>query len=329
MSTKINWGIIGTGAIAHMFAKALAVLADAQLVAVASRKKETAEKFADEFNIPHRHVGCESLASDKDVDVVYIATPHPNHKDETIVCLNAGKAVLTEKPFAVNSRQVAEMIQCARKNNCFLMEAMWMYFMPAIRKIREIVATGALGDICMVTANFCFDKAPDPDGRLINPMLAGGTLLDIGVYDIAFAHLVFGTEPKKITSTAYMGPTGVDEQASMILEYDTGRFASLNCSFRLNMPCQASIYGTKGHINVPPMFFHPDKFKIKIGTEEEKEYTFERLGNGYTYEAIEVMNCLREGKTESQIMPLSTSVSLMNIMDKIRKQWNLVYPMEK
>ncbi|MEN6385375.1 MAG: Gfo/Idh/MocA family oxidoreductase [Phycisphaerales bacterium] len=330
MTNKIRWGIVGTGGIAHKFAQALAVLPDAKLTAVSSRKKETAEKFASEFNIPNTHVGVESLAADNNVDVVYIATPHTNHNTETISCLKAGKAVLCEKPLAINSRQVAEMIQCAKENNVFLMEAMWTYFFPAVKKIRQIISAGDIGEVRFATVNFCVDfNNPDPQGRLLNPNLAGGTLLDIGIYDIAYAQMIFGKEPLEIASLANFGPTGVDEQASMIFKYDKGQIANLNCAANLALPCEALIFGTKGRIKVPHMFFHPDKFTVEIGSSHKKEYTFDRLGNGYTYEAIEVMQCLKDGKIQSDIMPWSTSVSFMNIMDKIRKQWNFVYPMEK
>lgn len=330
MSKKVRWGIVGTGGIAHQFARALTVIPDAELVAVSSRKMETAKKFAAEFKVPNCHVTAASLANDKDVDVAYIATPHPMHKDETILCLNGGKAVLCEKPFAMNSAEVAEMIRCSKKNKRFLMEAMWTYFFPAVQKIREIIHSGQIGEVRLATVNFCFNKDPlDPDGRLINPVLGGGALLDIGIYDIAYAQMIFGKEPAKITSSAFIGSIGVDEQASMIFEYGNGQTAALNISFRVDVPCEAFVCGTKGWIKVPHMFFHPDRFILKIGQAAEKEYTFERLGNGYAWQAIEVMKCMEQGKLESQIMPLSTSVAFMNTMDKIRKQWNLVYPMEK
>lgn len=329
MSKKIRWGIVSTGGIAHQFAKALAVLPDAQLVAVSSRKKETADKFAEEFNIPNRHIGVESLANDKDVDVVYISTLHPMHKYETITCLNAGKAVLCEKPFAMNGLEVEEMIDCARKNKLFLMEAMWMYFFPAIEKIRQIISNSDIGEVRLVNVNFCFRKDADPLSRLLSLQLGGGTLLDIGIYDIAFTQMIYGKEPARIASMPYIGPTGVDEQSSMIFGYDNGAMASLNCSFRVDAPSEATVYGTNGYIKVPHMFFQPDKIFVKSGQTDEKEISFERLGNGYTYEAVEVMRCLRQGKTECDIMPLTESVKFMKTMDRIRQQWNFVYPWER
>jgi len=329
MAKKIRWGIVGTGGIAHQFAKGLAILPDAQLTAVSSRTKEAAEKFAAEFNVPNCHIGAESLANDKNVDVVYIATPHPMHKGETIICLEGGKAVLCEKPFAMNGSEVRQMIECAKKNKLFLMEAMWMYFFPAMAKIRQLVGDGDIGEILLVQSNLCFRREREPQGRLLNPQLGGGTLLDIGVYDISFAQMIYGREPQRISSMAHIGQTGVDEQSSMIFGYEDGAMAALTCSFLVETPCEAAIYGTGGYIKIPHMFFLPDKIIVKTGQEQEKEIKFDRLGNGYSYEAVEVMRCLREGETESPIMPLDTSAAIMRTMDRIRQQWNLVYPMEK
>ncbi|OHB50065.1 MAG: hypothetical protein A2Y10_14030 [Planctomycetes bacterium GWF2_41_51] len=329
MTKKIKWGIVGTGGIAHTFAKALAILPDAELVAVSSRKKESAEKFAAEFNIPNTYIGADSLARDKNIDIAYISSIHPAHKSDTLNCLNGGKAVLCEKPFAMNGLQAAQMIDCAAKNKLFLMEAMWTYFFPAIAEIRQIISNGDIGEVRLVNANFCFNKEDDPLGRLINPILGGGTLLDIGVYVIAFTQMIYGKEPEKISSLAHICSAGTDEQCSMIFAYNNGAMASLNCSFRVESPCQAAVYGTKGYIKVPHMFFQPDKFLIKIGDQPEKEHSFQRLGNGYTYQAVEVMRCLREGKLQSDIMPWDTSRAFMNTMDKIRQQWNLIYPCEK
>ena len=208
------------------------------------------------------------------------------------------------------------------------MEAMWMYFFPAIAKVREIVAAGDIGEVRLVQANFCFRRERNPQGRLLNPQLGGGALLDIGIYNIAFAQMIYGKEPKRISSMAHIGQTGGDEQGSMIFGYENGAMASLNCSFRVEAPCEAAIYGTGGYIKIPHKFFQPDKIIMKTGQEQEKEIKFERLGNGYSFEAAEVMRCLRNGEVECPIMPLDTTVAIMKTMDLIRQQWGLVYPME-
>ena len=329
MEKKIRWGIVGTGGIAHKFAKGLSVLPDAKITAVSSRSKESAEKFGIEFNVPNRHIGAESIACDKDVDVVYIATPHPMHKNETISCLEGGKAVLCEKPFAMNILEVMQMITCAKKNKLFLMEAMWMYFFPAMEKVRELVFGGAIGEIRLVQSNICFRCEWNPENRWLNPQLGGGALLDTGIYDIALAQMIYGKEPIRISSMAHIGQTGVDEQSSMIFGYENGAMAVLTCAVRTSAVNEATIYGTNGFIRIPNMFWHPDRIIVKTGQDEEKEISFNRLGNGYGYEAAEVMRCLRNGEIESPVMPLDTSISFMRTMDKIRRQWNLVYPMEK
>jgi len=328
MAKKIRWGIVGTGRIAHSFAQGLAVLKDAEIAAVSSRTKESAEKFASEFNVPNRHIGSEAMAGDKDVDVVYIATPNPMHKDDTINCLKGDKAVLCEKPFAMNCKETMQMILCARKSGLFLMEAMWMYFFPAMAKVRELIAEGVIGEIRLVQANFCFRKGWEPQGSKLNPALGGGALLDVGVYDIAFAQMIYGKEPQRISSMADIGKTGVDEQSSMIFGYEGGAMAVLTCAVRTETLFEAAIYGTDGYIKVPHKFLQPDKIIVKAGQEQEKEIKFGRIGNGYNYEAAEVMRCLRDGEVECPIMPLDTTVAIMKTMDLIRQQWGLVYPME-
>jgi len=329
MAEKIRWGIVSTGGMAHKFAEGLSILADAKITAVASRTRESAEKFGTEFNVPHRYVGIEAIASDEDVDIIYIATPHPMHKNETISSLEGGKAVLCEKPFAMNSSEVGQMVECARKNKLFLMEAMWMYFFPAMSKVRELAAGGAIGEVRLVQVNFCTRREWEPESRFLNPQLGGGALLDVGVYNIALTQMIYGREPKRISSLAHIGQSGVDEQSSTIFGYDGGAMAVLMCAVRTETLYEAAIYGTGGYIKIPHMFFQPDRIIVKAGKDEEKEIKFSRLGNGYSYEAAEVMQCLRDGKVECPTMPLNTSITIMKTMDKIRQQWKLVYPMEK
>jgi len=328
MAKKIRWGIVGTGWIAHLFAEGLSVLKDTEIAAVASRTKGAAEKFAAEFGVPNRHIGSESLAGDKDVDIAYIATPHPMHKDDTINCLAGGKAVLCEKPFAMNSAEAVQMIMCARKKNLFLMEAMWMYFFPAMAKVRQLVADGAIGEVRLVQGNFCIRREWDPEHRLLNLGLGGGALLDVGVYNVALAQMIYGKRPERINSMAHIGKTGVDEQSSMIFGYEGGAMAVLTCAVQTETLFEATIYGTDGYIKIPHMFFQPDRIIVKAGQGQEKEIKFERLGNGYSYEAAEVMRCLRDGEVECPIMPLDASIAIMKTMDQVRQQWGLVYPME-
>jgi len=329
MSDTIRWGIVGTGFIAHQFARGLAVLSDARLLAVASRTKESADKFAEEFGVTHRHVGVKQLAENENVDVVYIATPNPMHKGNTLRCLNGGKAVLCEKPFCINASEATEMAEHSREKGLFLMEAMWTLCFPAMTKVREIINSGAIGDIRQVHSNFSFRCEWDPDDILLNPNLGGGALLDVGVYNIALAQMIYQREPTRISGMAHLGKTGVDEQSSVTLGYDNGALAVLTSAIRTETNQEAAIYGTEGYIKVPHMFWQPDRIIVKTSQDEEREFKFDRVGNGYNYEATEVMRCLRNGCLESRILPLNTSVAIMRTMDSIREQWGLVYPMEK
>jgi dihydrodiol dehydrogenase / D-xylose 1-dehydrogenase (NADP) len=328
MNKKIKWGILGTGAIANLFAEGLKALKNAELIAVGSRSKDSAESFGNKFNIERRYASYVALAGDPDIDAVYISTPHPFHKSNTLLCLKNKKAVLCEKPFAMNSNEATEMINYAEKNGLFLMEGMWMYFFPAIEKVKELIKENAIGKIHLLDSKFCFKVNYDPKHRLFNPDLGGGTLLDIGVYNIALAYMIFNRPPDSIVSTAHIGNTKVDEQASLIFNYNDEALAELTSSFRFDLPCDAEICGSEGWIRILPDFWAPDVIQLKQNNKNIREYKFKRLGNGYSYEAEEVMRCLFEGKTESNVMPHNRTLEIMNTMDTIREQWNLKYPME-
>ena len=327
MQEKIRWGILGPGTISQKFATGLKAIPDAEITAVGSRNLQRANAFADTFRIPHRHGNYADLAHDPEVDVIYVATPHPFHKECAILCLEAGKAVLCEKPLTVNAEQAAEMIACARQNNQFLMEAMWTRFLPVIVKVREWLAEGAIDEPRTLTADHASRKVLSTEtreGRLFNPELGGGGLLDVGVYTIALAYMIFGT-PSKITSLAHIGETNVDEQAAILLGYDAGQIANLFCAIRTETLKEARIIGTKGSIHIPEFWQATSATLIRTGKEPVHiEIPFE--SNGYENQAIEVIRCLREGKLESDVMPLDESLSIMKTMDTIRFQWGLRYP---
>ncbi|MBD3183690.1 gfo/Idh/MocA family oxidoreductase [Candidatus Poribacteria bacterium] len=327
MDKKVKWGILGPGNIANQFAKATGVIPDAELTAVGSRSMERANKFADKYDIPKRFGSYEDLANDPDVEAIYVATPHPFHKEYTILCLKAGKAVLCEKPFAVNTRQVKEMIECAKTEKVFLMEAMWTRFLPIMVKVREWIADGVIGEPRMLTADFGFRSGLNPEGRLFNPELAGGGLLDVGVYTVAMAYMIFG-EPACINSMAHIGETGVDEQAAMVFGYDKGQIAMLSCAIRTSTPQEARIMGTEGSIYLPG-FWHGTSAVLQVSGKEPQNVDMPFKGNGYEYEVMEVMKCLEERKLESNIVPLSESLAIMKTLDEIREQWKLKYPFEE
>jgi len=328
MAKKIRWGILGTGSIAKKFAKGLQILPEADLVAVGSRAANTAERFAHAFGIPHQYSSYDELANDPDVDVVYIATPHPFHMENTILSLKAGKAVLCEKPFAINAGQAQQMVNVARTKKLFLMEAMWTRFLPVIVKVREWLQQGLIGEVRMFRANLGFKADWIPKHRLFNPELGGGALLDVGVYCVSMSSMVFAKPPMKITGLAHIGQTRVDEQSALILSYDKGQLAVLTCAVSTNIVNDAIISGTKGSIRVGPPFYCATEATLSVDGKDEQTINMPLEGNGYNYQAQEVMQCLRTKKLESDIMSLNETLSIMKTMDEIRAQWGLKYPME-
>lgn len=325
--STLRWGILGTGNIAKQFARGLAVLPDAELAAVGSRAQDTADAFGDEFGAARRHASYEALAADAEVDAIYVATPHSLHRENTLLCLEHGKAVLCEKPFAINAAQARDMAAAARDRGLFLMEAMWTRFIPAVVQARKWLAEGAIGEPRLVAADFGFRAGANPKGRLFNPALGGGALLDVGIYTISMASMVLGPHPDRIETTATLGETGVDEQSAFILGYGGGELAVLYTAVRTSTPVEARILGTDGHITIHNPFFKAEKVTLQAGDRTE-EVELPLTGNGYNYQAVEVMNCLRAGKTESETMPLDETLALMEIMDTIRSKWGLKYPME-
>ncbi|HNR29299.1 MAG TPA: Gfo/Idh/MocA family oxidoreductase [Candidatus Hydrogenedentes bacterium] len=329
MTGKFRWGICGTGNIAHAFARGLEALSDAELAAVGSRTAEAAARFGDEFGVPRRHASYEVLAADPDVDAVYVATPHPLHMENTVLFLRAGKAVLCEKPFAVNRKQAEEMVATARAERRFLMEAMWTRFLPMLAQVRSWLASGRIGEVRMVQADFGFRAGWDEESRLLDPLLAGGGLLDVGVYCVSLASMVYGREPSRIAGLAHLGRTRVDEQSAVVLGYDGGALALLSSAVRTNTPQEAIIMGTEGIIRLHPPFWRGSRATLTLDGKDEETFEFPMEGNGYNYEAAEVARCVREGRIESEIMPLNESLAIMGVMDGIRAQWGLVYPFEK
>lgn len=325
---KFCWGILGTGLIANKFATGLAVAPDSELLAVGSRAQETADAFADEFDVPRRYTNYEALVEDTDVDAVYVATPHSLHRANSILCLRAGKAVLCEKPFTINAAEAKDVISVAREEGRFLMEAMWTRFLPAMMRVRELLSEGMIGEVRMVSADFGFRAPVDPEHRLFNPDLGGGALLDVGVYNVSLASMIFGP-PSRIASLARLGPTGVDEQAAMVLGYDEGQMAVLHTAVRTDTPQEAVLMGTEGWIRLHSPWWCPDTFTLSFPNKEAEVVHVPFEGNGYNYEATEVMNCVRSGKLESDVIPLDETLEIMKTMDQIRAQWGLEYPMER
>ena len=327
MSSIIRWGILGPGSIANQFAKGLQATPAGQLVAVGSRDQQRADAFADQYDAPNRHGSYESLVADPDIDAIYVATPHPFHKENSILCLEAGKAVLCEKPFTVNAAEAAQIIAAARDRNIFLMEAMWSRYLPIIGQVRQWLDEGSIGEPLQVNADFGFRAGINPEGRLFNLALAGGALLDVGIYVVSFAAMVLGSDPTHIAASAHIGETGVDENTGILLRYNSGAVATLSCAIRASSPHTAQIVGSEGIISVASSWWKGDTATLKAGNREEC-VELPLTGNGYNYEAEEVARCLDEGLLQSPVMPLDETVALMRILDEIRSQIGLKYPME-
>lgn len=326
--SSVRWGILGTGRIAGVFAEALQSLDEAQLLAVGSRSIGTADAFGDRFNVPRRYASYAELAADPDIDIVYVATPHTMHAENCLLCLRHGKAVLCEKPFTINAGQAAEVIAVARERGLFLMEAMWTRFLPAIVRVRDLVAAGAIGEVRMIASDFGFRAGVDPHSRLFNPTLGGGSLLDVGVYTVSLTSMIFGGEPERIATMAHLGATGVDETAAMILGYSGGRIALLWSAIRTDTPHETTIMGTEGMIRIHPQWWRARTITLNRKGRADDVIDLPYDGNGYQFEAIEAMRCLRAGLGESAIMPLDETLSIMRTLDATRAQWGLKYPME-
>jgi len=323
----IRWGILGTGMIAKKFADGLSVLEDAELIAVGSRTVTTAVAFAEAFGIPQPHGSYEALAQNPEVDVIYVATPHVFHMENSLTCLENGKAILCEKPFTINKNQAQTVFSTAQKNNLFVMEAMWSYFLPAMEMVRKLIHDGIIGDVRMISADFGFRTTLDPESRLFDPALGGGALLDVGIYPLALAQMIFGA-PSHIASLAHIGTTAVDEQAGIILGYDNGELAVLHTAVQTETPQEAIIMGTEGRIKLHHPWWVPAKITLSQPGMANQIMDLPYEGNGYNYEATAVMECLREGRTEHPLMPWSATLALQETMDTIRSQWGLRYPME-
>jgi predicted dehydrogenase len=329
MSAKtFKWGIMGCGNIAGQFATSLQTVSGAVLHAVASRSEEKANSFGRKFNAVKSYGNYERLVQDPEVNAVYIATPHNLHLENAMMCLDHEKAVLCEKPLTVNAVEAKKLIEKARERETFLMEAFWTRFLPSTIKLNELLNEGIIGRCRLVQADFGYKMPYDPDHRSYNPDLAGGALLDVGIYPINFAQMIFREIPLEISSAIIPAITGVDEQSAYVFKYPSGSLAVMNSAVNVETQHNAWIYGSEGYIHMPD-FFHATKIHVqgKDGKTDTISVPFE--STGYSYEAIEVMNCINSGKIESTIMPLSETLEIMQLMDTIRGQWGLKYPGEQ
>ena len=326
MSKIYNWAILGCGRIAKKFAGDLRLLPNARLYAAASRSIENAQAFAAELGFEKAYGSYEEMVNDPGVDVVYIASPHSYHFEHSLLCLNHRKAVLCEKAFAINSREVGIMIETARKNNTFLMEAFWTRFQPSFLKVMEIIRSGELGALKLVRSDFAFNAEYNPEKRLYNVNLGGGSLLDIGIYPIFMALITLG-KPSEIKTMARFCPTGAEESILMSFGYPNGEMASLVSSFASHTSTQTEFSFENGFVRLNRRFYTATTLTYWKNWEEEKHIVLEKgAGFGYDLEAAHVMECLDAGKIESDWMPLSLSADLMEIIDRVKKDAGIVFP---
>ncbi|MBI1378289.1 MAG: gfo/Idh/MocA family oxidoreductase [Frankiales bacterium] len=325
----VRWGILGAGGIATSFCEDLVLLPDHEVVAVGARHAGAHAAFAERFGVAHQHASYADLVADEDVDVVYVATPHPMHHDAAMLAIEAGKAVLLEKPFTMDAAQARSLVDAARARGTFLMEAMWTRFLPHVAAVRDIVASGRIGEVVLLTADHGQWFEDDPEFRLFAPELGGGALLDLGIYPVSFASMLLGT-PTTVTAVSDPAFTGVDATTSMVLRHDGGAHAVLTTSLRTRSACFATINGRDGRIDVLSTFYRPAPVRVTLrdgrrdGVVEEIDIPVE--GNGLRFEAAEVGRCLRAGLAESPVMPLDETVAILETLDEVRRQIGLTYP---
>jgi predicted dehydrogenase len=327
VNERFNWGIIGPGRIAQQFADGLKVIDDAALYAVASNSQSRAAAFAEKYGGEKIYTSYEALVSDPEVDAIYVATPHRFHFENVMLCLNAGKPVLCEKPLTVNAAETKKLIETSKAKKIFLMEALWTRYLPIYQQVREWLESGVIGDVKFLSSTFGAALPEAEDDRWLNPELAGGTLLDMGVYPISISQWVVGQEPQSYSVQAIMGKTGVDVLTAVTLKYPNGVISQFNSNFLVANVNDFFIYGTQGHIRIHPNYWGSSGATL-VTDGQELTVSKPLAGGGFEYETMEAMRCIRAGLIESPGMSHATTLATMELMDKIRAEIGLKYPFE-
>ncbi|UWX56146.1 Gfo/Idh/MocA family oxidoreductase [Maribacter litopenaei] len=323
----VRWGIVGAGKIAHTFSKDLALVAGGTLTAVGSRSLEKAKEFAAEYGAAHTFGSYDALFESDTIDVVYIATPHTNHTELAIRAMQAGKHVLCEKPMGISRPEVERMVRVAKKEKVFLMEALWSRFNPTINAVKDLVDSGEIGDVGYLYSDFAFYALDrDENGRLLNPDLAGGSLLDIGIYPIFLSYLMLGM-PTDIMANVHFHKTGVEKQCSMVFDYPNAH-AMLYSGLTTNSEMKSEISGSKGSIYINPRWHEATNYTL-VKDGETKTVELPKIGKGYGHEIEEVHACLQEGKLESDLCTHQNSLDLIFLMDTIRLKTAIKFPFEQ
>jgi predicted dehydrogenase len=324
MNDTVRWGIIGTGKISRAFANALQDTPGAVLSAVASRSLDMAQEFAREFGARQLFGSYRELVESPEVDIVYIGTPHPMHAENACMALHAGKGVLCEKAFTMNLREAEQVVALARRKKLFLMEAMWTRFMPALAQVRRIIASGEIGRVHQVAADFGYKADFGPEHRIYNPALGGGALLDLGIYPLSIAAALLGPV-EQVRAQAEFRTTGVDEQTGFTLKHRDGGMSVCSCSLRARTPCELTVSGELGYIRMNTMFHRAQSLSVVLADGGSRTIATPYLGNGYVHEAIEAQRCFLAGLIESPVMPHDETLALMAVMDEMRRQIGLSY----
>ena len=324
---KIRFGIVGTGTIAHRFAQAIKNVENAQLVAVASRTKENAEKFGDEFGIPVRFDSYEKMAESDVIDAAYIAVPHSGHIGCSCLMMNNGKHVLCEKPMAVNECEAEKMFRCAQENNVLLMEAMWARLVPGTIKMLEIAQSGVLGDILGVEGKFCYTMDEDEmDHHVFKAENGGGSLLDVGVYGLNFASWYLGKDVDVINAQSDIY-NGVDSHTCALIKYKNGAIADISSAILLRKPNEGFVYGSKGYAYLP-RFYAPQEIQIRLNNGESETISTPYAGNGFEEQIAHFCSCVERGLTESDVVTPEQTLFITEQMDKIRRMTGVIYPQD-
>lgn len=326
---KIRLGIVSAGAIVARVMKDMHLLENVEVTAIAARDLQRAQAAAEEYRIPHAYGSYQELAESSEVDLAYIATPHNFHAEQAMLMMRHGKHVICEKPMTINPTEVQRMIDCARENNVFLMEAMWTRFQPCIRQLMQLLREGVIGEVKNIFGEFSWscEGNYDPSSRLFDPALAGGALLDLGVYPLLFCMQVLGSEPETIQSLCRKTPEGVDMNTSVQMQYSSGAIAQFFCGMDACSNDYLQIYGTKGHI-VLPGFWRADRFTVYVNGETAQEMCFDLPNEPYHYEFDHAAECILQGLKESPVMPLAESLKASRICTEIRHKHGIFYPGE-
>lgn len=325
MKRKYKWGILAPGKMSAKFTRALKLLDNAELYAVGSRDVERAERFASEFGFKKSYGSYEELAADPEVEIIYVASPHSMHFDHTMLCLRNKKAVLCEKAFSLNAGEALAMVEEARNRKVFLMEALWPPFQPLYRKMKEVLVSGRAGKLIHLDARFGFQAPFNPADRKFNLELGGGSLLDIGIYTVIDALWFMGV-PDEVFARAAFSATGSEESVSMVFGYNDGRMATLYSSFTTAEGIGCNLLCEKGNLYFSRGRDMSQKLTLALNGESNEDFSLLPEGMGYHFEAMEAMNCLDEGKTESSVVPHSFTLDLMSSLDRIRKSAGIIFP---